>query len=129
MIAQLNPKQIMNINFSPKHINKKLPLLFLLIFSFVLVIPSQILAQGTVVSGKITSSTGDPLQGASVQVKGSKKGTSTDNNGQFSLSVPTPDAILVVTSAGYTRMEVQVQGRSIVPISMTTSTRELEQVV
>jgi TonB-linked outer membrane protein, SusC/RagA family len=129
MIAQLNPKQIMNINFSPKHINKKLPLLLLLIFSFVLVIPSQILAQGTVVSGKITSSTGDPLQGVSVQVKGSKKGTSTDNNGQFSLSVPSPDATLVVTSAGYTRMEVKVEGRNIVPISMTTSTRELEQVV
>jgi TonB-linked SusC/RagA family outer membrane protein len=81
------------------------------------------------VSGKITSATGDPLSGVSVLVKGSKKGTSTDNNGQFSLSVPSPNAILVVTSAGYTKMEVPLDGRSIIPVSMTASTRELEQVV
>jgi TonB-linked SusC/RagA family outer membrane protein len=129
MIAQLNPKQIMNIYFTPKHTSRKLPFLFLLIFSFVLVIPSQLFAQQTVVTGKVTSATGEPLTGVSVLIKGTAKGTSTDNDGNYSITVPKPNSTLVISSAGYANIEVNVGGRTSIPISLTASTRELEQVV
>ena len=85
--------------------------------------------QGAVVSGRVTSSTGDPLPGVSVVVKGSKKGTSTDNSGNFSLSGVSPNATLVISSSGYDRQEIAVNGRSNIDVSMVTSTTALEQVV
>jgi TonB-dependent starch-binding outer membrane protein SusC len=129
MIAQLNPNQIMTFHFTPKHTKKKLSLLFLMVLSFVLVIPIQLLAQGTIVTGKITNTTGEPLAGVSVLVKGTKKGTSTDNKGNFSINVSNPNATLVISSSGYNPTEVSLDGKSDIPISLTASTKELEQVV
>jgi hypothetical protein len=82
-----------------------------------------------VISGKVTSSTGDPLPGVSVLVKGTKKGTSTDNNGNFSLNVDNTNATLIVSSLGYERQEISLGGRSNVTISLATSNTQLEQVV
>ena len=90
---------------------------------------SNVFSQGTVITGRITTSTGDPLAGVTVLVKGTKKGTSTDNSGNFSLNVPNANAILVVTSLGYERQEVNLGGRSNVTISLATSNTQLEQVV
>src|SRR5699024_7683754 len=54
------------------------------------------------VTGTVTdSTTGEPLAGVTVRVKGSTIGTTTDNNGQFSLNV-TDDAVLEVSYLGYT---------------------------
>lgn len=86
-------------------------------------------AQGNVVTGRVTSSTGDPLPGISVLIKGTKKGTSTDNNGNFSLAVPNPNATLVISSTGYDRQEISLNGKTNVPVSLVTSTTQLEQVV
>lgn len=129
MIAQLNPKKIMNNFLTPKPTSRKLPLLLLMILSFVLVIPVQLIAQGTVVTGTITGPAGEPLTGVSILVKGTKKGTSTDNNGNFSISVPSPNSTLVITSSGFVRQEINLEGKTNVPVSLVASTRELEQVV
>lgn len=85
--------------------------------------------QGNVVTGRVTSSTGDPLPGVSVVVKGTKKGTSTDNSGNFSLSGVNSNATLVISSSGYDRQEIGLNGRSNVNVSLVTSTTALEQVV
>ena len=54
-----------------------------------------------IVSGKVTDSKGEPLQGATVYVKGDNgKATKTDADGRFSLSVP-DNAVLVVSFVGY----------------------------
>ena len=63
----------------------------LLIFSLTLFFTISF-SQGNVVTGKVISSTGEPLPGASVIVKGTKIGTSTDNNGSFSLGVSNPNS-------------------------------------
>src|SRR5260221_14594111 len=75
----------------------------------------QAFGQVTVVTGKVTGSNGEVLAGATVQVKGSKKGTATDNFGNFSLSVPNPNSTLVISSAGFTKQEVTVNGRTNIP--------------
>jgi TonB-linked SusC/RagA family outer membrane protein len=85
--------------------------------------------QGTTVTGTVNSATGDPLPGASVLVKGTKQGTSTDIKGAFSLNVSNPNATLVITSSGYDRAEIPLNGRTNIPISLAASTKALEQVV
>jgi TonB-linked SusC/RagA family outer membrane protein len=107
---------------------KRLFRLFLLTLLFGFFV-SNVFSQGTVISGKVTSSTGDPLPGVSVLVKGTKKGTSTDNNGNFSLNVDNTNATLIVSSLGYERQEISLGGRSNVTISLATSNTQLEQVV
>ena len=99
-----------------------LTLLFLLGFS-------TAFGQGNIVTGKITSSSGEALSGASVQVKGTNRGTSTDNAGNFSLSVTNPNSTLIVTALGYAPLEVNVNGQSSVSVVLSAATRQLDQVV
>ncbi len=105
-------------------------LLFLPLFTFVFTFFfSTVSGQGNVVSGKITSQTGEALSGASVLVKGTAKGTATDNSGNFSLSVANPNATLIVSALGYESNEVNLAGRSSVSINLFTATKQLDQVV
>jgi TonB-dependent starch-binding outer membrane protein SusC len=63
------------------------------------------MAQRTI-SGTVADDAGEPLIGASVLVKGTSAGTSTDINGLFSLNVPAGGTTLVVSYTGYTTLEV-----------------------
>ncbi|MBL7731061.1 MAG: carboxypeptidase-like regulatory domain-containing protein, partial [Chitinophagaceae bacterium] len=80
------------------------------LFSMVFVLSLQTaFAQDRTVTGKVTDSKdGSPVSGASVQVKGSRTGTSTKSDGTFSLSVPSSATTLVITSVGYDRQEVAI---------------------
>ena len=61
------------------------------------------------VSGRITQRNGDGLPGVTIIVQGTTIGTSTDTNGNFSLSVP-DGSTLIISSIGFTRQEVRVDG-------------------
>jgi len=65
------------------------------------------------VHGRIADSTGAPIAGASVQVKGNKsKGTSTDENGYFELKNVDENAVLVISGVNIESFEVRVNGRT-----------------
>jgi TonB-linked SusC/RagA family outer membrane protein len=74
------------------------------------------------VRGRVTSSTDQrPLDGVSVTIKGTSIGTTTDANGNFSLSNVDNDATLVFSFVGYEAMEVPVRGRSNIDVSLQLS--------
>lgn len=86
-------------------------------------------AQKTV-TGKVTDSKdGSAVRGASVTVKGSRTGTQTDNNGNFSLSVSADATALVITSVGYTAQEVSISGKTSIDVSLVVSTTSMGEVV
>lgn len=90
------------------------------------------LAQGTIVpvSGMVTSETdGGGLPGVNVLVKGSNTGTVTDIDGNYSISVPDENDILVFSSIGFTSQEVPVSGRAVVDVSLAEDVQSLEEVV
>lgn len=97
---------------------------------FILMILTQFVtfAQEVTVSGTVTSESGTPLNGVSVTIKGTTRGTSTNTGGTFTLAAPST-ATLVFSSVGYTDKEVNVAGRTSVSVSLQSATRELEQVV
>jgi TonB-linked SusC/RagA family outer membrane protein len=85
--------------------------------------------QDVVVTGKVTDkATGLPIAGASIQIKGSNAGTTTDGNGNYSINVP-ERATLVISSIGYNNLEIPVQGRSVINVTLEVSTTGLNEVV
>src|SRR3954453_22926778 len=89
-----------------------------------------VLAQTQTVTGKVTSAVAadSALTGVSVQVKGSKTGTVTDNNGNFSINAPATGT-LVFSAVGYTTQEVSVNNRSTVNVQLAADVQSLQQVV
>jgi len=107
-------------------------LMRLALWSFCLVVwsTSSIFAQSRTVSGKITeSSTGDPVLGASVLLKGTTRGTVTNLDGEYQLEVPGADAVLVVSYIGFTTQELTVGNRNEINISLVYSAEDLSEVV
>ncbi|WP_157963020.1 TonB-dependent receptor [Chitinophaga deserti] len=81
------------------------------------------------VKGKVTSAEQTELIGVSIQLKGTSQGTSTDERGNFSLSVP-PKGILIISYIGYEPVEVPVNGRTQLPtIVLKSSSSGLNEVV
>ena len=81
------------------------------------------------IQGTVTGEGGMALAGASVQVKGTTIGTTTNNDGKFSLTLPDANATLIISSIGYDPQEVALEGKTEVTIALTVSTKEIEQVV
>lgn len=80
------------------------------------------------VSGKVTDSSGAPLIGVTIKVKGENKGVVTDSKGQFTLAVP-DDAVLQVSYVGYESEEVAVNSQSNLHIILRPSVSTLNQLV
>lgn len=80
------------------------------------------------ITGRITGDSGEPLAGVSVSVKGSTRGTITDGNGNFTLTVP-DNAVLVISAIGFASQEVVVGNQSVVNIKMTQATQKMDEVV
>ena len=87
--------------------------------------------QQQVLTGKVTdTSTGEPMPGVNVLIKGTTVGTLTDGSGAYTLSVPQPtNAILVFSFIGYGTKEVPVAGNSTVSIGLEPELTGLEEVV
>ena len=87
-------------------------------------------AQTLDVSGTVTdATTGDPVVGAAVQLKGvSTRYTMTDVLGNYQLSVPA-DGVLVISCLGYIQTEVSVANKNVVNIALKPDTQTLDDVV
>ena len=89
----------------------------------------QVWAQ-SVVKGTVTDSqSGQPLEGATVLVKGTTVGMFTDDDGNYRLELPANAEILVFTYVGKVRLEVPLAGRSVVNVTMESDDVSLEEVV
>ncbi|MFW5945063.1 MAG: carboxypeptidase-like regulatory domain-containing protein, partial [Bacteroidota bacterium] len=70
------------------------------------------------VTGTVTDAqTGDPLPGVNIVVQGTKKGTTTDKDGEYSIEVPA-DATLVFSFVGYEEQSVEIKDRQEINIEM-----------
>ena len=87
-------------------------------------------AQGKKVSGKVTNSmSGIPILGATINIKGSTVGTVTDAEGAFTITVPNEKSVLVITSVGFDPIEISVEGRDMITVSLKEKQGSLEEVV
>ncbi|MBK6976643.1 MAG: SusC/RagA family TonB-linked outer membrane protein [Cytophagaceae bacterium] len=101
--------------------------LFSVLFSLFLSV--SVFAQDLNVSGKVTDGSGSGLPGATVQVKGTNKGTSTDVDGNYKLAGVASNATLVISSVGMATQELAVDGRTVINVSLKDDAALLEEVV
>ncbi len=81
------------------------------------------------VTGKVQDSSGEPLIGASVVVKGNtERGTITDFDGNFTLDIPN-NSTLVVSYIGYISQEIATAGKKSLTITLKEDSKALDEVV
>ena len=87
------------------------------------------MAQKVSVSGIVTdATTGEPVPGAIIFVKGQSGGTATDMSGAYNISV-NPDASLVCSCIGYSDIEEAVSGRAVINFALRMDVEMLEETV
>lgn len=106
----------------------KILLLSSFLFLFLLS-SSQVFAQRTISGQVVVADSGDPLEGATVVIKGTSLGVLTDANGKFSISAPPSAQILVISYVGYKTIEQKIDKRNEYLIKMEVSAMVLEEVV
>lgn len=90
---------------------------------------SAAFAQNIIVSGNITdASTGEPVPYATVQVKGTTKGVSSDNEGHYSISVQ-HDAELIFSSIGYKSSEITVASSGVVDVELHPDSEFIDETI
>ena len=74
-------------------------------------------------------STGKPLVGATVKLKGSNKATTTDENGNFAIQVPDVGSVLVISYVGYEAIEVPISKAGSINLTLQQKDSKIEEVV
>jgi TonB-linked SusC/RagA family outer membrane protein len=82
-----------------------------------------------IVRGQVTDESGNGLPGVNVLVKGTSTGTSTDASGNFSISVPDNNAVLVFSFIGYVPEEITVGSATTVNVKLIPDIKSLNEVV
>lgn len=124
LVNKTLPKKTFTLKFLPGNFIKHL--FFLLLTAFFL-LPA--FAQNNIlVKGRILNENNQPVGNASVVVKGTANGTTSDESGNFQISAPS-NGTLVISSVGYGEKEISINGRQAINISMGIASADLEQVI
>ena len=84
---------------------------------------------GSTISGVVTEASGGPLPGVNILEKGTSNGATTDFDGNFTIKVSNPNAILVISYLGFETQEVNVTGKTSINIVLKANLEALEEIV
>lgn len=108
------------------HMKQKLLSIFLVCLLFA----SVVMAQDKRITGKVTSKEdGLPLPGVSVKVTGSKTGTQTDANGNFSVNAPAGSKSLEVSYIGFLNQTIAIGNKIVINVALENDAKQLSEVV
>lgn len=85
--------------------------------------------QTKTVTGKVIDASGESLIGVSIGEQGTTKGTTTDANGNFSMSVEGNNSVLVFKYLGYETQTVTVGARTVINVTLVAASSNLDEVV
>ncbi|WP_461148337.1 SusC/RagA family TonB-linked outer membrane protein [Spirosoma pulveris] len=105
--------------------------LLLLLVTWCCLIATNVSAQQErQVTGRVTSAEdGNPLPGVSIVAKGTTRGTQTDADGNYTLSVPVNIGTLVYSFVGVVTQEVSIGNRAVINVALSNDTRSLDEVI
>lgn len=94
------------------------------------VLCTQLLAQNKTITGRVTDDKGSGVPNASVTVKGTNQGTTTNSEGSFTILVTSNAKTLVISSVGLGSKEVSITGTNTTfNVSLTAATTDMQEVV
>lgn len=86
-------------------------------------------AADQVITGKVQDEKGNELAGATVSIKGSTRGTNTDAEGNYRISVASAEDVLVFSYIGYNKEEIIVGSKSVINVKLAPGDATLNEVV
>jgi len=86
-------------------------------------------AQKNIITGSVRDTKGQPIPGATVLVKGTTTGITTDNDGNFRLSVPVNAKILVISFMGMKSQEFQINNQSVLKVVLEEESFGVDEIV
>ena len=99
----------------------------ILMFAFLFLLPIAMVAQ--TIKGKVTDASGVSLPYMNVLVKGTSNGVTTNDSGEFSITVKSLPTTIVVSAMGYARLEVAVTNTDFLTITVQEDNVSLEEIV
>ncbi|GAB2982428.1 TonB-dependent receptor [Mucilaginibacter puniceus] len=81
------------------------------------------------ITGNVTDEAGQPLIGVSVSIKGTTTGVTTNERGDFRISVPDNVNTLVFSYIGFEQQEVNLAGRTSISVKLTPDSQSLNEVI
>jgi TonB-linked SusC/RagA family outer membrane protein len=94
-----------------------------------LFLSGELLAQSRTITGKVTDANGNPLPNASVTVKGTSIGSTSNADGTYSITIPAGSKVLVVSAVGMDEVEVSIGNKGIINMSLSPTDKNLAEVV
>ncbi|MEO8172085.1 MAG: TonB-dependent receptor [Sediminibacterium sp.] len=82
----------------------------------------------SVITGKVVDDAGNPLEGATIEEKGTANRTASRADGSFSISVA-PNKTLVISSVGFAQQEVAISNRATLSIVLEKVVKDLDEVI
>jgi TonB-linked SusC/RagA family outer membrane protein len=98
------------------------------ILTLFLFVPLYLTAQNITVKGTVSDATGETLIGVNVVEKTSGQGTVTDDEGNYSLTIP-GNAVLEFSYIGFVTKKVSVEGQTVINVTLDEDTQKLEEIV
>jgi len=126
-----NCKRIGLFRSDPLKLKIKL-MTFFLLTSFCIVHANNVIDMNVIqqsISGTVTDAEGQPIPGASVIEKGTSNGVASDFDGKYTIQVKDANAILVISSVGYTQKEVAVGQNTTINVQLEEDKQALDEVV
>jgi TonB-linked SusC/RagA family outer membrane protein len=90
---------------------------------------SMLVLQEKNISGTVTDEEGVPMPGVNVVIKGTTRGSITDSDGKYNISVPDAGAVLVFSFTGYASREFTVADQSVINVTLNEDSLLVQEVV
>lgn len=103
--------------------------IFLLIAPVVFIFLAFRPVKSHTVTGIITDDKGSPVPSVTITVKGTVQGASSDARGVYRITVSKSSGTLVFTAPGFETKEIKIAGRSVINVSLKTTTATMQEVV
>jgi outer membrane receptor protein involved in Fe transport len=102
----------------------------MLLLLLAVVCPAMLLlGQTKTIRGKVTDATGSPIPNASIIIKGTNTGTTSNSDGIFSLTVSESSRALVISAVGMEPHEVSLANKTFIEVSLKPEDKSLQEVV
>jgi TonB-linked SusC/RagA family outer membrane protein len=88
-----------------------------------------VIAQDLNISGKVTEANGDPLPGVTVLLEGTNVGVSSDSDGNYQISTPNKEGVLVFSFIGFRTQKINIESRGTIDVLMADDDFKLNEVV
>ena len=124
--SQKNVDQILVLALKDMNLN------YTYVDDHIVIIPQaeeEFVVQETTISGQVTDENGETLIGVTISLKGTSTGTISDLDGNYSITVPDMNHVLVFSYVGYKRVEVTLSNLTEINVTLTMSAVAMDEVV